>query len=276
MSARILGFISNRPELGARVLASHAQHLDVHTTADEPVGWGIGFYHGSELLLRRRPIDDRDLIPLANLVAVETDVLIGHVGRPNVGELRTENTQPFRYRQWLFAQLGELHDFETLREPLRDSQPDFLKRSRRGDSDAELLFYWLLSVLHETDHLHPAVVSNEALRAGLRRASLQLDRLSTQHSAAPSALDLLLTNGEHLALLHRSGTLATRVVSGRREVESFLGDDLGASARAASAEKARCSLVAGPLDELPESWQRLPHPAVVSLDRVEESVVETL
>ena len=59
--------------------------------------------------MRRRPIDDRDEIDVAKLAGdVRADVLIGHVRTATVGTLRTENTHPFRYRQWLFAQTGTL------------------------------------------------------------------------------------------------------------------------------------------------------------------------
>lgn len=277
MTGRILGFIGNRPELGARLLRAHASLLDVQVSAEEPVGWGIGFYQVGELLLRRRPIDDRNVIPVATLAEkVDTDIFIGHVGRPAVGELRTENTQPFRYRQWLFAQLGNTEGYAALRPVLLEGLPEFLQRNRRGESDRELVFYAVLAVLHEMDLLHAPLLSAAQLCAGLKGAASRLDQLSDRAGVRQDRFDVLLTNGDLLGVLHRSGTLASRVVAGRREVEEILGDDLGSIARSQSAEKARCTVVAGPLSELPANWQILPARSVLALSRTEEPTVVAL
>jgi glutamine amidotransferase len=277
MTGRIFGFISNRPELGARLLRAHARALDVRVSADEAVGWGVGFYQVGELLLRRRPIDDRNIIAVATLAErVDTDILIGHVGRPAVGELRTENTQPFRYRQWLFAQLGSTQGYAQLRQGLLDATPEFLQRNRRGESDRELVFYATLATLHERDLLHAPLLSAEQLCTGLKAAAERLDQLSDRASLPRDDFDVLLTNGELLAVLHRSGTLASRRVAGRHEVEQILGDDLGSIARSQSTEKARCTVIAGPLAELPPSWQKLPQRSVLAWSRTEEPTVVAL
>ncbi|HTM43800.1 MAG TPA: class II glutamine amidotransferase [Polyangiaceae bacterium] len=275
MTGRIVGFISNRPELGAQVLRSYASDLDV--TADEPVGWGVGFYQSGELLLRRRPVDDRRVIPVAALAEdMGTGLLMGHVGRPQNAELRTENTQPFRYRQWLFAQAGCIEGFAQARPEIADTLPDFLRRNLRGQSDGEVLFYALLAELHAKDQLHISAISEEQLRAGLRRFADGLAAMLAQHQLPNAPIDLFLTDGESWGVLHQSGTLAQRVVAGRHEVETFLGDELGASSRATSADKARCVVIASALQDPPADWQRLPHPAVISLSRVGEPTVETL
>ncbi|HEX6271527.1 MAG TPA: hypothetical protein VFZ53_00735, partial [Polyangiaceae bacterium] len=63
--ARMFGFIGNRPDLGALVLASNASVLTLRRAPNQPLGWGLGFYQAGEVLLRRRPIDDREQIDLA-------------------------------------------------------------------------------------------------------------------------------------------------------------------------------------------------------------------
>src|SRR5687767_9194762 len=143
--ARMFGFIGNRSDLGARVLELNASVLRVKREPGDPLGWGIGFYQSGEVLLRRRPIDERDVIDLAEAAEnVRTDVLIGHVRHASVGALRTENTHPFRYRTWLFAQTGTIQGFEELRERLLGSMPEFLRRNVRGETDSELFFYLFL------------------------------------------------------------------------------------------------------------------------------------
>src|SRR5215469_1828946 len=103
--ARLFGMIGNRPDLAGRILSAESDVLRARAlAAPSPLGWGVGFYQGGEVLMRRRPIDDRPEIDVAKLAAdVRADVLIGHVRSATVGALRTENTHPFRYREWLFA-----------------------------------------------------------------------------------------------------------------------------------------------------------------------------
>ena len=49
---------------------------------------------------------------------LRADVLVAHVRTPTVGTLRTENTHPFRFRQWLFAQTGTVPEFAAVRDRL--------------------------------------------------------------------------------------------------------------------------------------------------------------
>src|SRR5262245_45581320 len=126
--ARLFGFVGNRADLGALVLELERKALAV-VGKGTTLGWGLGFYQAGEVLLRRRPIDDRAEIDVAELAKdLRADVLIGHVRSATVGNLRTENTHPFRYRQWLFAHTGTVGAFPALRERLYESLPEFLRR----------------------------------------------------------------------------------------------------------------------------------------------------
>ena len=155
--ARLFGIIGNRPDLTARVLAFESEALRARSKG-EPLGWGLGFYQGGEVLIRRRPIDERPELDVASLAAdVRADLLLGHVRHATVGALRTENTHPFRYRQWLFAQTGTVYDFEQVRERLVGSVPEFLRSGIRGETDAEVVFHVFLSFLHDAGLLEPRV-----------------------------------------------------------------------------------------------------------------------
>ena len=54
--ARLVGFIGNRPDLGARVIELEAPSRAVRRAPGVTPGWGVGFYQGGEILLKRRPI----------------------------------------------------------------------------------------------------------------------------------------------------------------------------------------------------------------------------
>src|SRR5690242_6650122 len=137
--ARLLTFISNRPDVGARAIEIERRHLGARVKPGVPLGWGVGFFQAGEPLLKRRPIDDRSEIDLAPITKdLRADILLAHVRNGTIGAPRTENTHPFKFRQWLFAQTGTVDSFGALRGRILESQPAFLARAVKGDTDAEL------------------------------------------------------------------------------------------------------------------------------------------
>jgi predicted glutamine amidotransferase len=244
-------------------------------TVDEPLGWGIGFYQAGEVLLRRRPIDDRPVIDLAEAAQdVRTDILLGHVRQASVGALRTENTHPFRYRAWLWAETGTIGGFERLRERLLDALPEFLRRNVRGETDSELAFYLFLSFLHDAGELEHAHIGFEAVAAALRASVALLDRLSAEEGFAPNTGNVLVSNGERLVALHRGGKMAFRELSGRYDIESLFGEDGVRRARIPSIDSTHFTLIASDLTALPEGFTPVEAPSLVSLTRTDAPLVE--
>jgi predicted glutamine amidotransferase len=275
--ARMFGFIGNRSDLGASVLALHASMLRIKRSAGEPLGWGIGFYQSGEVLLRRRPIDEREVIDLADAAGkVRTDVLIGHVRRASVGALRTENTHPFRYRMWLFAQTGTIQGFARLRERLLESQPEFLRRNVRGETDSELFFSLCLSFLHDAGHLNESHVAPEHVRAALRASVSLVDRLSAEEGFPENTGNILVSNGEYLLAVRRDGVMAYRVLKGRYDVEELLGEEGMRKTRIPSIESTRFTLIASDLEGLQSRWEPVEGRQIVTLTRADDPAFEPL
>lgn len=276
--ARMFGFIGNRSDLGARVLEVNADVLTVRRGAEEAaLGWGVGFYQSGEVLLRRRPIDERREIELVDVTRnVRTDVLIGHVRRATVGALRTENTHPFRYRSWLFASTGTIAGFDRLRERLLESQPEFLRRNVRGDTDSELFFFLFLSFLHDAGHLGDSSVEPSRIRDALRSSISLVDRLSAEEGFEENRGDILVTNGEQMVAVHRGGIMAYRVLKGRHDVEELLGEDSTRQTRIPSIETTRFTLVASELASVPPGFTRVDERALLTLTRDDDPASEPL
>lgn len=275
--ARMFGFIGNRADLGARVLELHSGALTVRTGPGEPLGWGIGFYQSGEVLLRRRPIDDRPVIEMAEAAqGLRTDVLVGHVRRATVGALRTENTHPFRYRSWLFAQTGTVQGFDRLRDRLLESLPEFLRRNVRGDTDSELFFHLFLSFLHDAGQLNDGHVPTEHVAAALRSYIALVDRLSAEEGHGQNSGDTLVTNGEQMVALHRNGGMAYRVLRGRYDIEELLGAESRMHLRIPAIESTHFTLIASELDFVPPGWTPVDSPSIVTLTRTDDPVVEPI
>ena len=293
--ARLVGFIGNRPDLGARVIELEGRGLSVHVGGDPktraaatPPGWGIGFYQAGEILLKRRPIDDRAEISLVDLTRdVRADTLVAHVRLATVGAPRTENTHPFRYRHWLFANTGTVESFGRLRGRLAEQLPAFLHRDVRGETDSELIFHLFLSFLHDAGELDRPAVEPRAAREALRGAISLVDGLCAEEGAPPTALNILVSNPEYLLAVHAGRDAATpqtpsasmgyRVFEGQRDLVRLFGDGGLGRMRLPDYATSRLSLVASDFDDgLPSGWTPVAERAIVTFTRSDAPAVENL
>ena len=275
--ARLFGLIGNRADLAGRILASETDALRVRSRG-APLGWGVGFYQGGEVLMRRRPIDERDEIDVArNAADVRADVLLGHVRSATVGTLRTENTHPFRYRQWLFAQTGTVAQFDAIRERLVASVPEFLRGDIRGETDSEIVFHVFLSFLHDAGRLNDVTVADGVVKDALRSTMAVVDGMSAEVGGEPVAINIVLTNGDYLLAVHRSATMALRTFAGKNDADAVIGDDLQLRRRAPELAQMRFALVASDFDEPPgPHWNMLCDRGMVTMTRGDEPKIETL
>jgi glutamine amidotransferase len=278
--ARLFGIIGNRPDLAARVLAFEAEPLRARSKNGAPLGWGLGFYQGGEVLMRRRPIDERPEIDVAKLVAdVRADLVVGHVRHATVGALRTENTHPFRYRQWLFAQTGTVPGFDQVRERLSASVPDFLRSGIRGDTDAEVLFHVFLSFLHDAGRLNDGLVEAALVREALRSSLAVVDGMTAEVGAEAAKLNLMVSNGDQLVAVHRSDTaMRLRLLSGKSDADAVIGDDPQLRRKIPEVARMHFSLAASDFDDAAPNgrWKVVPECAIVTMSRDEDPRIETL
>ncbi len=291
--ARLFGLIGNRADLAGRVLELERDALAVPEglVPEGPLSWGIGFYQGGEVLLRRRPNDERSALDLAKLAKdLRSDLIVGHVRAATVGGMRTENTHPFRYREWLFAHTGSILRWEQIKLRLLDSIPEFLRKNVRGDTDSEVLFHVVLSFLFDAGRLQDGARADaRTVSAALSSTASLLDQIVAEEGGQPGfALNALLTNGEMLAALHRTGDnhssrMAMRVVHGRADMDLLVADDALRRVRLTDPGALRFAILASDFaegqtvgeGESPSSWTPLPPRAIVVATRDADPSVET-
>jgi glutamine amidotransferase len=279
--ARLVGFISNRPDLGNRAIEHEARHLVVRNKPDIVPGWGVGFYQNGEILLKRRPIDDRPEIKIADMIKdLRADLLLAHVRMGTVGGSRTENTHPFRYRQWLFAHTGTIEHFPKLRSRMSDSLPQFLQRDVRGDTDSEILFHLFLSFLHDAGQLDRPAVDPATASKALRSCVSLVDRLCAEEGIGPSAMNILVSSTEYLIAAHGGGAsrMAYRVYRGRNDFERLFGEGEMGRMRLPDFAQSQLSMVASDFedDATPPEWTPVQGRAIVTFTRVNEPSIETV
>ena len=141
----LLGFMCNDPERVSCALHPVRGALAVGDAAE---GWGLGFFQGGEVLLQRHPKPVVGLDLYAQMAQLRTDYIVGQVRGPGVVR-KLENTQPYRFRSWVFATIGDVDGYAAansgVEARLHAKIPDFLARNIRGQADAEHIFHIFLA-----------------------------------------------------------------------------------------------------------------------------------
>ena len=276
--ARLFGLIGNRADLAGRVLLSERDVLRVRVKPGSQIGWGIGFHQGGEVLMRKRPIDEREDIDLGQFASdIKGDVVIGHVRTATVGALRTDNTHPFRYRQWIFAQTGTISRFDVARDRLLESVPQFLRAGIRGETDSEIIFHIFLSFLHDDGLLNEAQVPDVAVGKALRGTLALVDSLSAEIGSEPMRTNILVTGGRSLVAAHRGEKMAYRLFAGRNDGEALVADDFKLKLKTPELGSIRFGLLASDFDAVLSSrWKPCPDNSILILDGLSEPIIESL
>ncbi len=268
--ARLVGYIANRPDLGTRMAQTLRQTLTTSNADKHPWGWGLGFVQAGEILLKRRPLDEASTLNLDEMVAdIRSDTLIAHVRNATVGSLRTENTHPFRYQQWMFADTGTVDNFEQVRDRMYKSLPDFLQRSLRGETDSELLFSLFLSFLHDAGKLDFAGQPSRDVFPAIKSTLGLLDRIGKESNNSASRLNIMIGTPEHLIAAHRGAPMAYRVFSGRDDFAPMFDDDEPSALRMHDLDPCRLAVVASDFDDdqIPEGFTTIAEGTVLAFDR---------
>lgn len=266
--SRVLVSIGNRPDVCGLVARNYAHLLQVPSHG-RARGWGIGFYQSGEALLRRRPIDERELIEIGALSDVAASLILAQVRTPGVGALRTENTPPFRYRNWLFAQRASVEGFEAVRARLLDDQPEFLRCNVRGETDGEVLFYSVLAALDRAGSLEGEVSAPARVTEAMQQAAGRLDAALEETGRAPAVVDWFLSDGEDVFGMQRTGSGALRHFDSPEELSGLSPEDRLAQGRSPFC----CTALASGLETVPEHWQPIPAGSYVLLSRTAPPVL---
>lgn len=101
---------------------------------------GFGWIQESRTLLRKHPHHGDPVDMLGLMADMSARSLVGHMSQDTNGGVDSLDLQPFRFRQWVYAQTGSLPQLDTYRSDMLAETPDYLRRGVRGSTDAELIF----------------------------------------------------------------------------------------------------------------------------------------
>jgi hypothetical protein len=203
--------------------------------------WGLGYAQGGDVLLVRTPKASEKPVDLAAPLAdIATDCAIAIAVRDDTMR-GTDNTPPFRFRRWMFAQSGQLEldhpsaarsgdagPCDSVAPRLLDHVPEYLRRNIKGRTASELVFHLFLAMLHDEGAVDepnvPPPATRRALAATLKLVAAEQARAGV---AATPLGNIALSNGRSMVLARLDEPLRLRRLwvtneRGERD-ESFRG-----------------------------------------------------
>lgn len=224
----LFGCICNQPQRVGEALAPVRSLL----VAAPPVArWGLGYVQSSEVLLSRTPRSSEDPVDFFEAVEqVPSDYIIGHASRAD-GLHGNANTQPFRFRRWMFAMEGVADQHQNLTPQgvapqLLEHVPEYLRRNIKGKTLAEHVFHVLLSFLHDAGALDDPHLDTQASRRALRDAFALVYGELTKNSMRASLGNAIVSNSRSMLALRLDAPLYLRrlkVPVSKRDTETFKG-----------------------------------------------------
>jgi glutamine amidotransferase len=192
----MFGCICNEPKRLSQALEPVRKTL----VAEGPSpGWGLGYVQGGEVLLQRHPRPATDIDFYEALAGISSDYVIAHATDDRADARGgTENTPPFRFRRWLFAQDAHIERFDEVRPALLEQIPQFMRRNIAGATPAEHVFHLFLALLHETGGLDDPHLPTALARRALRDTVATVTGLTMRAGGPAFTGNLLVTNSRSM------------------------------------------------------------------------------
>src|SRR5690349_15075069 len=190
---RLFGFRSVIPSQVHRSLLSAENALGTQSS-NHPDGWGVAYYVDGAPHLTRSPqtaLSDQLFRRLSGVVASET--VLAHVRKATQGENTVLNCHPFQYGRFTFAHNGDIPGFDAVRESLMSHVEPRLRRYVLGETDSEVLFYLLLTLLARRTPLAGEVAADDLARAIDETVSL-VRSITDQNPETAALLTFIVTN----------------------------------------------------------------------------------
>lgn len=177
---------------------------------------GVGFFQSDDVLLRKRPLGSQLAVAEKLAEGVESEAALICSGGALAGarSFSEQLTLPFRFKRWLFAAAGEPEALAPIRAALLGQLADHLRRSVKGDSAAEALFFVFLSRLRDAGKLDDPDIDAQTAARALAAAVGEAERACEQSGGTLPRLSLVATNGRVMAALRRGHPLHFGTVNG--------------------------------------------------------------
>lgn len=227
---------------------------------------GLGAYQDEVVLQRRYGVGASGELWEAPL----SEMVLLHAGALPVGLAPEDNAQPFRFRQWLFAHVGEVDRADAVRDRLYEELPEFLQSAVRGGTLSEVIFAQFLSELRAVGRTEDPTLEGPLAASLLKKAARAVEQASGEVGGTSKAkLALVATNGRVLVAARRGQqVLGYRLLEGQAEcARCGIAADAKESEVAVRDHRRRRSVVLATNPASTDGWVVVPDGGALSVDR---------
>lgn len=188
--------------------ADNALQVQGHQNQD---GWGVAYYLANTPHLiksEQSAVDNYIFTKVSGVVSSQT--VIAHIRKSTIGNKNILNTHPFQYGKWIFAHNGNIKNFKHYKDQIFERVSPELQKFVLGETDSELIFYFILTHLEKYIDLHATNSCNLNAAKAISEAVAELTSIVGDFSKIDDAgdtetyLTFLLTDGK-MMLAHQGG-----------------------------------------------------------------------
>ncbi len=262
--SQVFGYICSDDSLTAAVMRQIGAPLRAVPPEDR-VGLGIGWLQEGRSLLRKHPKRKAASVDVPSLLAdVPSRSLVGHVRHRELGRVGTKQLQPFRYRNWVYAQKGMDGAFEDIQAALTEGIPDHVRRNIGGTSLPETVFHIFCTKMEQRLSNTGTGKHGQMYAQTLGETMGELEKLAKEGDEPELGSLLAVAATDRCMVACRVGEpLFYRVVEGIEEASEeplFAGH----KPRTITHDRFRAVLVASAVDD--DQWEELPDRHVMWVD----------
>jgi glutamine amidotransferase len=259
----LLGIVTSDPSL-VRCELDRVRPLLTIQTADRVAG--VGAYQDEVVLQRRYGVGAAGEL----WEAPGSEMVLLHAGVLPVDLAPEENAQPFRFRQWLFAHVGEVDRADALRDRLYEQLPEFLQAVVRGATLSEVIFAQFLSELRTVGRTEDPTLEAPLAAALLKKTARVVEQVSAEvGGTAKPGMAMVATNGRLMIAARRGQqSLVYRLLEGQAEcARCCIAADAKDTELKVRDHRRRRSVVVATGPKSPEGWVAVPDGGALAVDR---------
>ncbi|MDD0854039.1 class II glutamine amidotransferase [Halobacteriovorax sp. GB3] len=176
-----------------------------------PDGWGVAYFVGGAphiIKSEKTAVDDAIFKKISGIVSSQT--VLAHIRNATLGQVNILNTHPFQFGNWVFAHNGNIKGFADKKEEIMSRILPHLRRFILGNTDSEVVFYFILSHLSGKVNLYDKDCNIDVLAESVKESVQALIKIIGPYSEIDDAgntetyLTFILTNGQTM-LAHHGG-----------------------------------------------------------------------
>jgi len=227
---------------------------------------GVGAYQDELVLQRRYGVGAAGEL----WEAPASEVVLLHAGALPVDLAPEENAQPFRFRQWLFAHVGEVDKSDALRDRLYEQLPEFLQSVVRGATLSEVIFAAFLAELRGVGRTEDTTLEAPLAAQLLKKAAKTVELAAAEVGGTTKPrLALVATNGRVMVAARRGPQpLVYRLLEGQAEcARCGIAADAKDTELKVRDHRRRRSVVVATSPKSPDGWVAVPDGGALSIDR---------